>query len=83
MIRYIANEAHYTEVIERIRQYLWIGTADIKDLYFLEGRGSVPLLKVFEDLIRRGGTSPLTSTNIRCSGAVWSVGCARVCTSRC
>jgi len=57
MIRYIANETHYTEVVERIRQveqYLWIGTADIKDLYVKERGGSVPLLKVLEDLIRRG-----------------------------
>lgn len=31
MIRYIRDELHYTEVVERIRQverYLWIGTAD-------------------------------------------------------
>lgn len=57
MIRYIENESHYTEVVERIRRverYLWIGTADIKDLYIKEGRSSVPLLKVLEDLIRRG-----------------------------
>lgn len=56
MIRYIQNEAHYTEIVERIRSvkhYLWIGTADIKDLYVKEGSGSVPLLKVLEDLIRR------------------------------
>ena len=48
MIRYIQNEAHYTEVVERIRgvkQYLWIGTADIKDLYVKECNSSAPLLK--------------------------------------
>lgn len=57
MIRYIQNDAHYTEVIERIRQvkqYLWIGTADIKDLYVKEGSTSIPLLGVLEELIRRG-----------------------------
>lgn len=57
MIRYIQNEAHYTEIVERIRSvkhYLWIGTADIKDLYVKEYSNSVPLLKVLEDLIRRG-----------------------------
>lgn len=56
MIRYIQNEAHYTEVVERIRsvrQYLWIGTADIKDLYMKEGLTSVPLLKVLESQIRQ------------------------------
>ena len=57
MIRYIQNEAHYTEVVERIRgvkQYLWIGPADIKDLYVKECNSSAPLLKVLEVLIRRG-----------------------------
>lgn len=57
MISYIRNEAHYTEVVERIRnvrQYLWIGTADIKDLYVKDCSGSMPLLKVLEDLIHRG-----------------------------
>lgn len=36
MIRYIADTAHYNEVLSRvarIRHSLWIGTADIKDLY--------------------------------------------------
>lgn len=57
MICYIQNEAHYTEVVERIRHvkhYLWIGTADIKDLYVKEGSASVPLLGALEGLIRRG-----------------------------
>lgn len=57
MIRYIQNEAHYTEVVKRIRQvqhYLWIGTADIKDLYVKEGSASVPLLSVLKELIRQG-----------------------------
>jgi len=36
MTTYIADTAHYTEVLTRTRQVrhsLWIGTADIKDLY--------------------------------------------------
>lgn len=36
MTKYIADEAHFKEVIERVpkvRKSLWIGTADIKDLY--------------------------------------------------
>lgn len=56
MIRYIQDEAHYAEVVERIRsvrQCLWIGTADIKDLYVKEGLTSVPLLKVLESQIRQ------------------------------
>lgn len=54
---YIANEAHYKQVIERIKtvkKALWIGTADIKDLYVKEVLGTKPLLKIFSDLIMRG-----------------------------
>lgn len=54
---YIANEAHYDQVIERIKDVkktLWIGTADIKDLYVKDGRGNKPLLDVLSDLAKRG-----------------------------
>ena len=56
-IFYIANEAHYEQVIERIKtvkKALWIGTADIKDLYVKEILGTKPLLKILSDLIMRG-----------------------------
>ena len=36
MTEYIADEQHFKEVIARVpnvRRQLWIGTADIKDLY--------------------------------------------------
>ena len=55
--QYIANEDHYEKVIERIKdckKTLWIGTADIKDLYVKDGRGSKPLLEVLSDLAKRG-----------------------------
>lgn len=54
---YIANEAHYDQVIERIKDVkktLWIVTADIKDLYVKDGRGTKPLLEVLSDLAKRG-----------------------------
>lgn len=54
---YIANEAHYDQVIERIKDVkktLWIGTADIKDLYVKDGRGNKPLLEVLSNLVKRG-----------------------------
>ena len=54
---YISNEAHYDQVIERIKtvkKTLWIGTADIKDLYVKDGRGTKPLLEVLSDLTKRG-----------------------------
>lgn len=54
---YISNESHYKQVIERIKtvkKTLWIGTADIKDLYVKDGRGTKPLLEVLSDLAKRG-----------------------------
>jgi phosphatidylserine/phosphatidylglycerophosphate/cardiolipin synthase-like enzyme len=58
MIRYIADTAHYNnEVLSRvacIRHSLWIGTADIKDLYVKVGTGSKPFLAVLDILVRRG-----------------------------
>ena len=46
--QYIANEDHYDKVIEKIKdckKTLWIGTADIKDLYVKDGRGVLQLQK--------------------------------------
>ena len=56
-IRYIKDTDHYNEVLSRVltvRNYLWIGTADIKDLYVKNGTGSAPFLSVLETLIKRG-----------------------------
>ena len=53
MIQYIADEAHFKEVIERvpkIKESLWVGTADIKDLYV----GERPFLGVLADLLKKG-----------------------------
>lgn len=41
MLTYISNIAHYLEVLSRvpnIKHNLWIGTADIKDLYVEDGQ---------------------------------------------
>lgn len=54
--QYIANEDHYEKIIEKIstvKKNLWIGTADIKDLYVKSGRTSKPLLEVFSDLVKK------------------------------
>lgn len=54
---YISDSDHYDLVLNRIlsvKKQLWIGTADIKDLYFKQGQESVPLLKILSDLIHRG-----------------------------
>ena len=55
--QYIANDDHYDKVIDRIKdckKTIWIGTADIKDLYVKDGRGTKPLLEVLSDLAKRG-----------------------------
>ena len=64
MTTYISDTAHYKEVLTRIPQvkhFLWIGTADIKDLYMdlpagqlgVRGDKKVPLLGVLAKLIQR------------------------------
>ena len=53
MTQYIADEAHFKEVLSRaskVKRSLWIGTADIKDLYV----GERPFLGVLADLIGKG-----------------------------
>ena len=55
-IKYIQNERHYTEVISRVatvKQSLWIGTADIKDLYVMKGNDAVPFLSMLADLLKK------------------------------
>jgi len=57
MIRYIADKEHYTEVLarcERVKHDLWIGTADLKDLYVGSGKGAVPFLSIVDKLLARG-----------------------------
>ena len=57
MLQYIKNEQHYSSLIEAIRQAkrtVWIGTADIKDLYIKEGKDAVPLLKLLEQKVKEG-----------------------------
>lgn len=53
MTQYIADEAHFKEVLSRaskVKRSLWIGTADIKDLYV----GERPFLGVLADLVGKG-----------------------------
>lgn len=55
--QFISNEEHYEKDIERIKnvkKVLWIGTADIKDLYVRDIQGMKPLLKVLSDLVKNG-----------------------------
>jgi len=57
MLTYISNSDHYNEVLShvmRVKQSLWIGTADIKDLYVEDGKQAVPFLGVLAKLIKKG-----------------------------
>ena len=58
MTTYIADMEHYSEVVARMckaRRLLWIATADLKDLYVIQGKGdAVPFLQILRDLLKRG-----------------------------
>lgn len=57
MLSYISNTDHYKEVLSRvqsIKHTLWIGTADIKDLYVEVSKDKKPFLALIAQLIRRG-----------------------------
>ena len=57
MTTYISNSSHYKEVLSRVlsvKQTLWIGTADIKDLYVNVDGEVKPFLEIIAQLIRRG-----------------------------
>ena len=57
MLTYIFNSAHYKKVLTRVpnvKHNLWIGTADIKDLYIDDGGQKKPFLALIAQLIRQG-----------------------------
>ena len=56
-MKFISNTDHYKEVLSRVqsvKHMLWIGTADIKDLYIEVGKEKKPFLALIAQLIRRG-----------------------------
>lgn len=57
MLQFISDSEHYTTVLDaisRTKHTLWLGTADIKDLYIMKGKSDMPLLGLISDLIKRG-----------------------------
>ena len=53
----ITDTAHYTTVLDlamKAKRSLWIGTADIKDLYVLQGKTEKPFLGVLAELLDKG-----------------------------
>ena len=57
MLSFISDTEHYSTVLDLVmksRETLWIGTADIKDLYVVQGKTEKPFLGVLSDLIGKG-----------------------------
>ena len=57
MVTFISDSAHYSQVLEfamKAKCSLWIGTADIKDLYISNGKTEKPFLGVLSELIGWG-----------------------------
>ena len=57
MLTFISDIAHYSSVLDLVtkaKETLWIGTADIKDLYVVQGKTEKPFLGVLSDLIGKG-----------------------------
>lgn len=57
MLTFISNSDHYKDVLSRVQSVkhtLWIGTADIKDLYVEVGKEKKPFLALIAQVIRRG-----------------------------
>ena len=55
--RYIRDEVHYSEVLLRareVKQTLWIGTADLKDVFVMRGKRARPFLGEVAELIEKG-----------------------------
>ena len=57
MIKYIKNEKHYElllEQVSKVKHTLWIGTADLKDLYIKKQDSTMPFLELLEQKIKKG-----------------------------
>ena len=57
MISFISDIDHYNVVLRRVanaKNTLWIGTADIKDLYISQNQDDKPFLGLLAELIKKG-----------------------------
>ena len=57
MIQFVSDIGHYDLVLNlaaQARRALWIGTADIKDLYVRRGEQILPFLAIISELIAGG-----------------------------
>lgn len=57
MLTFISDTTHYSTVLDlvtKVKRTLWIGTADIKDLYVVQGKTEKPFLGVLSELMGKG-----------------------------
>ena len=57
MIHYIADKEHYTKVLalcEKVKHDLWIGTADLEDLYEARARDLASFLSMLNKRMKQG-----------------------------
>ena len=57
MIQYITNERHYKLLIDqvsKVKHTLWMGTADLKDLYIKKQNTAIPFLALLEQKVKQG-----------------------------
>ena len=57
MLTFISDSAHYSSVLDlaiKAKRTLWIGTADIKDLYVVQGKTEKPFVGVLSELMGKG-----------------------------
>ena len=56
--RFVSNRQIYEEAVRKLvksaRNFLWIATADIKDMYVENNGEMVPFLQILADLLKRG-----------------------------
>lgn len=57
-IKHIKNEEHYdfllNQALLKAEKFLWIGTADLKDLHYKKGKSVLPVLHLLNSLIQKG-----------------------------
>ena len=89
MIQFVSDIGHYDLVLNlaaQARRALWIGTADIKDLYVRRGEQILPFLAIISELIAGGVKVRLIYAKepgfIRCWRNVLSACCVPACISR-
>lgn len=57
MVSYVCDLEHFSKILTqaiKAKRTLWIGTADIKDLYISNGKKEKPFIGVLSDLIGKG-----------------------------